>query len=99
MPAIKLDEYVLDTLMADLIGHDRQPSAFSVYLMLWRHTHGCGNATVQISLLDLSLSTGLSKRAVQEGLRWLSKRRLVSIQRESITAIPVYTVKRPWIRE
>lgn len=55
--------------MADLIGHDRQPSAFSVYLMLWRHTHGSGNATAQISLLDLSLSTGLSKRAVQEGLR------------------------------
>ena len=99
MPAIKVDEYVLDTLMADLIGHDRQPSAFNVYLMLWRHTHGSGHATAQISLLDLSMSTGLSKRSVQEGLRWLSKRRLISIQRDSITAIPVYTVKRPWTRE
>ncbi len=99
MPAIRVDEYVLDTLMADLIGHDRQPSAFSVYLMLWRHTHGSSKTTAQISLLDLSMSTGLSKRAVQEGLRWLSRRRLISIQRESITAIPVYTVKRPWIGE
>ena len=32
--------YVLDTLMADLVGHDRQPSAFLVYLHLWRRTAG-----------------------------------------------------------
>ena len=36
--------------------------------------------------------------AVQEALRWLSKRRLLSIQRAGITAIPVYTVRRPWAR-
>lgn len=98
MPAVEFDSYVLDTLMADLIGHDRQPSAFIVYLFLWRHTHGAGRATAQLSLLDLSTGTGLSKRAVQEALRWLSKRRLLSLQRESITAIPVYTVRRPWVR-
>ena len=40
MPAVELDPYVIDTLMADLIGHDRQPSAFLVYLLLWRHTLG-----------------------------------------------------------
>jgi DNA-binding GntR family transcriptional regulator len=42
--------------------------------------------------------TGLSKRAVQEALRLLAKRRLLSVQREGITAIPVYEVLRPWIR-
>ncbi len=94
-----MDEYVFDTLMPDLIGHDRQPSAFMVYLLLWRNTHGSGKTTAQVSLLDLSIGTGLSKRAVQEGIRWLSRRKLISIQRESITAIPVYTVRRPWIRE
>ncbi|HEX9893734.1 MAG TPA: hypothetical protein VGA78_07400 [Gemmatimonadales bacterium] len=31
-------------------------------------------------------------------LCWWSKRRLLSLQRESITAIPVHTVRRPWIR-
>ena len=31
---VQLDAYVLDTLMRDLTGHDRQPSAFLVYLSL-----------------------------------------------------------------
>ena len=91
-----LDDYVVDTLMADLVGHDRQPSAFLVYLLLWSRTLGVNEPSVQISLFDLHTGSGLSKRSVQEALRWLSKRRLISIQRTSITAIPVYTVKRTW---
>jgi hypothetical protein len=98
MPAIEIDDYVVDTLMADIVGHDRQPSAFLVYLYLWRHTHSAGEGTARLSLFDLATGTGLSKRAVQEALRWLSKRRLLSIQRAGITAIPVYTVRRPWTR-
>ena len=98
MSSVKVDDYVIDTLMADLVGHDRQPSAFLVYLLLWRRTHGAGEETAQVSLLDLATATGLSKRSVQEALRWLGKRRLLSIQRASITAIPVYAVRRPWVR-
>jgi hypothetical protein len=98
MASVDVDAYVLDTLMPDLVGHDRQPSAFVVYLCLWRRTHGSGSATVQVSLMDIAAATGLSKRAVQDALGWLAKRRLLSIQRESITAIPVYTVRRPWLR-
>jgi Helix-turn-helix domain len=98
MASVDVDAYVLDTLMPDLVGHDRQPSAFVVYLYLWRRTHGSGRATVQVSLMDIAAAAGLSKRAVQDALGWLAKRRLLSIQRESITAIPVYTVRRPWIR-
>lgn len=96
--AVEIDAYVLDTLMADLVGHDRQPSAFLVYLFLWRRTHGAGEESTQVSLFDIAAGTGLSKRAIQEALQWLSKRRLLSIQRAGITAIPVYTVKRPWVR-
>jgi len=98
MATVPLDAYVVDTLMADLVGHDRQPSAFLVYLFLWRRTHGADEPTAQVSLLDIAAATGLSKRGVQDALGWLSKRRLISIQRESITAVPVYTVKRPWVR-
>src|SRR3954451_8863476 len=98
MSTVMVDAYVLDTLMADLVGHDRQPSAFLVYLFLWRRTHGSGEETAQVSLLDISTGTGLSKRAVQEALRLLAKRRLLSVQREGITAIPVYEVLRPWMR-
>lgn len=36
---VLVDAYIVETLMPDLVGHDRQPSAFLVYLYLWRHTH------------------------------------------------------------
>ena len=98
MTTVPVDAYVLDTLMADLVGHDRQPSAFLVYLFLWRRTHGSGEPTAQVSLLDIATATGLSKRAVQEALRSLTKRRLLTIEREGITAVPVYSVLRPWRR-
>jgi len=84
--------------MRDLVGHDRQPSAFLVYLYLWRQTHGAGEQRTQVALIDIAEATGLSKRAVQDGLSRLAKRKLLSVARESITAIPIYTVLRPWRR-
>lgn len=93
---LQLDEYVVDTLMGDLVGHDRQPSAFLVYLFLWRETHGRRRAAVQVALLDISERTGLAKRTVQAALGWLLKRRLIAVTRTSITAVPVYSVHRPW---
>jgi DNA-binding GntR family transcriptional regulator len=53
-------------------------------------------ASTQTSLRAIAEGTGLSKRGVQQALRVLSGRRLVSIARQSITDVPVYTVKRPW---
>ena len=102
MTTVPVDPYVLDSLMADLVGHDRQPSAFLVYLFLWRRTHGRGEGeigdTTQVSLLDIATGTGLSKRAVQEALRTLAARHLIASEREGITAVPLYTVLRPWRR-
>jgi hypothetical protein len=98
MQTIKLDTYILDTLMRDLVGHDRKPSAFLVYLHLWRSTHGRDTTEVQTALLDIAEDIGLSKRSVQEALSWLAKRKLITVQRESITAVPIYTVLRPWRR-
>jgi DNA-binding GntR family transcriptional regulator len=93
-----LDAYIVDTLMSDLIGHDRQPSAFVVYLYLWRATHGANAPHVQVALVDIASGTGLSKRSVQSALTRLVKRKLISVSRERITAVPVYTVLRPWRR-
>jgi len=84
--------------MGVLIGHDRQPSAFVVYLFLWRATHGASAATVQVALVDIANRTGVSKRSVQSALTRLVKRKLISISRQRITAIPEYTVLRPWRR-
>jgi hypothetical protein len=93
---IALDEYVVDTLMPDLVGHDRQPAAFLVFLYLWRNTLPRGKKG--ISLREIAEGTGLSKRAIQSGLGRLSRRGLISVRRESITAIPEYSVLRPWTR-
>jgi len=96
---IEVDPYLIDTLMPDLVGHDRQPSALLVYLLLWRLTHGTGVTAVQIPLRDIAAGTGLSKRAVQEALARLAKRRLIEAVREGITAVAVYTVLQPWKRK
>lgn len=98
MKTFHVDAYVLDALMRDLVGHDRRPSAYLVYLYLWRVTHGLGVPETQVALLDIAEETGLSKRSVQEALSWLSKRKLIKVARESVTAVPVYTVLKPWRR-
>jgi hypothetical protein len=96
--SIEIDRYVIETLMADLVGHDRQPSAFLVYLYLWNRCNGPDNAA-EVSLREIAEGTGLSKRGVQDAIGRLHRRKLLGIQRESITAVPVYTVLRPWARQ
>jgi hypothetical protein len=98
MDTIEIDEYVIDTLMRDLVGHDRRPSAFLVYLYLCRAAERKADARVQVALMDIAQDVGLSKRSVQNALGWLAKRKLVRVARESITAVPVYTVLAPWRR-
>ena len=98
MNTVQIDAYILDTLIRELVGHDRQPSAFLVYLFLWNETHGKKKTTVQVALLDIAEGVGLSKRGVQDALGKLAKRKLIEVARESITAVPVYTVLRPWRR-
>ena len=93
---VTFDAYVVDTLMHDLIGHDRAASAFVVYLYLWRESLGRDAPTVQTSLRTIAEGTGLSKRGVQDALSVLVRRKLIGIARQSITDVPVYTVRRPW---
>ena len=93
-----LDPYIVDVLMRDLTGHDRQPSAFLVYLFLWRQTAGAGVRSVRASHRTISEGTGLSKSAVQGAIRTLVRRRLIQSSRDARTATPEYVVHRPWIR-
>ena len=95
---VSFDAYVLDTLMRDLIGHDRSPSAYLVYLTLWRRTGGRRRRAAALSHRELAEETGLSKSAVQSALRLLTRRKLVGSRRASPTAIPEYTVLKPWAR-
>ncbi len=74
---IGIDEYVFDVLMPDLVGHDHSPSAFLVYLFLWCKLYRSEQKRIAVSLQQIAEGTGLSKSAVQAGLRILKRRRLV----------------------
>src|SRR5438105_12460132 len=94
----RFDPYLLDSLMPDLVGHDRQPSAFLVYLYLSHRASRERARSVAISLQGMAVDTGLSKSAVQAALRTLVRRRLLRVEKRSRTAVPAYTVLRPWVR-
>jgi DNA-binding transcriptional ArsR family regulator len=96
---ITLDAYVVEPLMADLVGHDKSTSSFLVYLYLWSCAAGSGQKSTRASHQAIAEATGLSKSAVQAALRNLTRRRLVRSERESITATPEHFVLRPWIRK
>ena len=98
MTKISVDRYLVDALLPDLVGHDRAPSAFVVYLFLWARTWGAEARSVRISHRMLADATGLSKSAVQAAVRRLVRRRLVRAHLAHRTAVPEYTVLRPWIR-
>jgi hypothetical protein len=94
-PTIEIDAYVLDVLMRDLVGHDRSPSAFLVFLFLWRQTL---TDESRLTLRRIAEGTGLSKRGVQDAIGHLEERKLLRVTRKSITAVPEYAVLRPWAK-
>ena len=93
-----LDDYVVETLMPDLIAHDRAPSAFVVYVKLWHACGGPGGRAAQVSLSSLAVETGLSKSSVQAALRRLRQRGYLGTRRGSPTATPSHIVLAPWRR-
>jgi DNA-binding MarR family transcriptional regulator len=95
---VTLDPYILDSLMPDLVGHDRQPSAFLVYLYLYRHSKGRVARSATASLQQMASDTGLSKSAVQQAIRTLKRRRLVQSRQATATSAPEYVVATPWAR-
>jgi len=66
---IPIDDYVLDVLMRDLIGHDKKPAAYLVYL----HLHGEAARNkwrpISASVRTIADATGLSKSAVHAALK------------------------------
>ena len=98
MRSVRVDAYVFETLMADLVLHDHQPSAFLVYLHLWHQAAGRRPSRVRASHQQMATATGLSKSAVQAAVRTLTRRKLIRAARAGTTATPEYTVLRPWRR-
>ena len=95
---LKLEPYIVEVLLRDLVGHDRSPAAFLVYLSLYALTYATGHRSTRLSLKQLAERTGLSKSAVQAALRILLRRQLVRGHHATRTAVPEYFVQRPWAR-
>lgn len=90
-----LDDYITEVLMRDLVGHDRRPVAFLIYLWLAAE-HSRRGSPVRISYHDLAELTGVSKSSTQAAVAWLVRRKLLAVEKATVTATPEYTVLTPW---
>jgi CRP-like cAMP-binding protein len=99
MERLSIDAYVIDVLMPDLVGHDRRPATFVVYLYLLRQTVRARRDTVSVSLQTIAANTGLSKSTVQTALRHLRRRKLIDPGLAATVTAPVRRVMRPWVRQ
>ena len=93
---LRLDRYVVDTLLPDLVGHDRSPAAFLVYLVILAEA---GDGRAALSHAQLAERAGLSRRSVQTAVALLRRRELVEISRRGPTEISEYRPLAPWRRQ
>jgi DNA-binding MarR family transcriptional regulator len=93
---IPIDDYVLDVLMRDLIGHDQQPTAYLVYLCLYGQAVRNKWKPIAASVRTLADATGLSKSAIQTALANLRRRELIVSIRDHATATSRHRVLRNW---
>ena len=91
---IPLDDYVIDVLIRDLVGHDRRVVSFLVYL--WFTGEQRKGSVVEASYRQIAESIGVSKSSAQAAVAWLIKRKLLSSTKKTVTAIPRYKVLTPW---
>jgi len=82
--------------MRDVVGHDRQPAAYLVYLYLYGQAVRMKWKPIPASLRMLADATGLSKSAVQTALEKLRYRELIRTTTAHPTAIPRHRVLRHW---
>jgi hypothetical protein len=95
---IPLDDYVVDVLMRDLVGHDRRVVSFLVYLWFTseqgkEQRKGQG---VEASYRQIAECIGVSKSSAQAAVGWLIRRKLLASTKKTVTATPCYKVLAPW---
>ena len=108
---LKLDPYITDVLLRDLVGHDRRPASFLVYIWFTaeqqkkaeqqkaeqqKHAHQRRGSAVTASYQDLAESIGISKSSAQSAVGWLIRRKLLTVSKASVTATPEYKALTPW---
>ena len=91
-----IDSYVFETLLPDLVGHDRRASAFLVYLVILTADRG---GRVALSYAQLAERTGLSRRAAQSAIALLRRRQLIETTRRAATDTSQYRALSPRRRD
>jgi hypothetical protein len=91
---IQLDDYVIDVLMRDLVGHDRRVVSFLVYL--WIAGEQRKGNVVMASYRQIAECIGVSKSSAQAAVAWLIKRKLLACTKKTVTATPRYRALTPW---
>jgi len=90
-----LDPYITSVLLRDLVGHDRRPASFLVYIWFTAEQQRSASA-VSISYQELAESIGISKSSAQSAVGWLVRRKLLAVTKTTVTATPEYKVLTPW---
>jgi DNA-binding MarR family transcriptional regulator len=93
---IPIDDYIVDVLMRDIVGHDHQPASYLIYLYLYGQAARNKWKPVPASLRGLADATGLSKSAAQTALENLRRRELIVTTTAHATAIPHHQILRHW---
>ena len=93
---IPVDDYIIDVLLRDIVGHDRQPASYLVYLYLYGQAARNKWKPMRASLRMLADATGFSKSAVQCALENLRRRELIVTKSDHATAVPQHRVLRHW---
>ena len=91
---LALDPYVVETLLPDLVAHDRRPSAFLVYLVIAAAPGG----RIALSHAALAERAGISRRAAQSAVAHLARRGLIEVRRRGPTETSEYRALTPWRR-
>jgi hypothetical protein len=91
---IEVDDYVVDVLMRDLVGHDRKLVSFLVYLWVAAEQRR-SKGVVKASYQQIAECIGVSKSSTQAAVGWLIKRKLLACTKETVTATPCYRALTP----
>ena len=91
---VAIDDYVIEVLMRDLVGHDRRVVSFLVYL--WFTGEQRKGHVVEASYRQIAECIGVSKSSAQAAVSWLIKRKLLASTKKTVTATPRYKVLTPW---
>jgi DNA-binding IscR family transcriptional regulator len=94
--SLTIDRYVVETLLPDLVGHDRRASAFLVYMVILAEA---SDGRVALSHTQLAERTGLSRRSVQTAVALLRRRQLIEVSRRGATDTSEYRLLSPWRRQ